>query len=52
MNNLLLTHKDKLSMCILVYGIAGLIFYAAIVIGSFFVKYGVQILSVMKGFGL
>jgi hypothetical protein len=52
MNSIFEAHKDRLSHCIILYGTAGLLFYAAMLVGSSVMKHGMQVLQLVKGFGL
>ena len=52
MNNLFLEHKDRLTAYVIVFGMAGLLFFTAMVIASLMLKHGQQVASILKGIGL
>jgi hypothetical protein len=52
MNNLLDMHWYRLTHSVIVFGIAGLLFYVGLVLGSFAMKYSMQFLGFEKGLGL
>lgn len=52
MSDFLSEHRDGLSNYLIVFGMGGFVIYASIAIASFSLKYGFQIIAIVKGAGL
>lgn len=52
MNNFWNDHRDKLSNYLIVFGMGGFVIYALLIIASFILKYGMQIMAVFRSLGL
>lgn len=52
MNNFFNDHRDQLTNYLIVFGMGGFVIYAALIVTSFTIKYGMQIMAVFRSLGL
>lgn len=52
MNNFLRDHHDQLSNYLIVFGMGGFLIYAILAVTSFVLRYGMQLMAIVKGAGL